>query len=108
MKIYDQLVTYLQQQPLARERKNKDRAVCNLLVKKHTGLKQALDAGLISKEVLVAFVQDYNSYDRQWRKVVAENEELRGSDYGDKEVLEQETMLGLGYQPGFSSLVKSV
>lgn len=99
MKIYDQLLNYLKEQPLARERKNKDRAIVNCLLKQHHGIRKAMEHGLVSKEGLVAFVQAHNSYDRQWRKVTAENEELRGSDYGEKEVLEQETILGIGYQP---------
>jgi hypothetical protein len=51
---------------------------------------------------------DAASYDRQWRKLLAENESLRGSDYGDKKVLEDEKMVELGYQPGIEQTNKLI
>ena len=39
------------------------------------------------------------SYDRNFRQVLQECPELRGSDYSDKQSLEEDKMLQLGYQP---------
>lgn len=49
-----------------------------------------------------------SSLDRQWRKILAENPKLRGSDYGDKKDLEEEKMLELGYQPGIERDIKHI
>lgn len=80
---------YLEVQPLARERKNKDRAIVNTLLPRFVMLQS------IDKDTLVRFVQDYNSTDRAWRKVLEERPELRGSDYDDKDCLEEETIESL-------------
>lgn len=85
------LLAYLQAQPKARERKNKDRAIVNLLIKDNPQL------ALVDKDTLIKAIRDYTSYDRQWRKILDEHEALRGSDYGDKEQLEQEAQIALGY-----------
>ncbi len=37
------------------------------------------------------------SLDRKWRKILEENPELRGQDYGEKEILEVEKQRELGY-----------
>lgn len=92
-----ELTEYLENQPLARERKNKDRAIVNLLLKRHEALRNAVEEKLISKELLITLVQEYNSMDRSWRKTLEERPDLRGSDYSDKAYLEQEAQSKLGY-----------
>ena len=83
--------------PKARERKMKDKAIVHMLVERY-----GFQEGVPVKE-LVNFVQDYATYDRAWRKILFENPGLRGTDYEDKERLEQERMIDLGYEPGYGS-----
>jgi hypothetical protein len=91
-----ELTEYLQSEPRARERTNKDRAIVNLLVAHNPTLKT------IDKNVLVDLVKDHNSMDRMWRKILEERPDLRGADYWDKEILEQKKILNLGYEVGYS------
>lgn len=100
--IYDELKNYLQKQPLARERVNKDRAIVNLLLERYPRLAD------IDKLILIDFVKDHNSYDRAWRLVTAENPELRGKDYKDKRILEERKKLELGYTPTYYQDVKQL
>lgn len=92
MTIKDQVKNYLEKQPLARERKNKDRALVNLLLQKYHG-----SINEIPKEVLVDIVRDYNSMDRAWRQTLEHNPSLRGKDYDEKESLMQAKQVELGY-----------
>lgn len=88
-RVYD----YLVDQPLFRERKNKDRGLVNLLVERYPTLKD------VPKEHVIAAVQDYASMDRAWRQILsrATNAHLRGKDYDDKDELEREKQRELGY-----------
>lgn len=96
MTIYDRIKSYLQAEPKARERANKNRAIGNIMIK---------DYGLvIDKAKMADMVDEILSADRAWRKVLEDNENLRGSDYSDKTILEQEKMLELGYQPGIKKV----
>lgn len=87
---------YLEDQPLFRERKNKDRGIVNLLINRY-GLHHAIEQGILSKERITAIVQDYASMDRAWRKTLEENATLRGTDYDDKDQLEVKAITALGY-----------
>lgn len=82
---------YLEVQPLARERKNKDRAIVNVLLARYPQFR-ALD-----KKDLVTFVQQHSSMDRSWRKILEERPELRGDDYREKNELEEDVKKQLGY-----------
>lgn len=95
--IKDTVKEYLEVEPKFRERKNKDRGIVNLLMKRYSALKNAIDSGLIGKETLTAIVQDYASMDRAWRQILEQNQELRGKDYADKKRLEDQKLLELGY-----------
>lgn len=90
---------YLEEQPLARERHNKDRAIVNVLVMdpKFVPLQLLIQKGELTKNELTKFVQDYNSTDRAWRKILEERPELRGKDYENKDELERVTQEELGY-----------
>ena len=61
---------------------------------------------------MARFGARYSSYDRIWRKVLRENKDLRGEDYGEedgtKEILEQEKMLEMGYSPNYQNDVKKL
>lgn len=91
---YDKIKRLLEEKVEARERKNKNRAIAFLLVNKYPQLKE------INRETLITIVKDVNGLDRAWRKVLEDNESLRGSDYDkndNKKILQQEVMLELGY-----------
>ncbi len=91
------LEKYLEAEPRARERKNKDRAIVNLLLKTYS-LEH------LTKEGLIELCHEFQTYDRAWRMILAEREELRGSDYENKTVLEQEKVVELGYEIGTRKL----
>ena len=86
----DLVKSYLEEEPLFRERKNKDRGIVHLLIDRY-GLN-------LTESRLIALVQDYASMDRMWRQILQQNPELRGSDFKDKEKLEQEKQAELGYK----------
>ena len=91
---------YLEQEPKFRERSAKDRGIVNLLVNRY-GLHYAIERGEITKDRIIALVQDYTSMDRAWRKTLQERPALRGTDYDDKDELESEKRAELGYpEPG--------
>ena len=95
--IKDLVKNYLKEEPQFRERKNKDRGLVNLLIDKYN-LHRAVDNDPISKELLIELFQDFSSMDRLWRQILAKHPELRGADYNDKEKLESEKQVDLGYQ----------
>ena len=85
---------YLETEPRFRERKNKTRGLVNLLIKRYPAIEG------IPKQILEDVCADFASMDRSWRQTLEHYPHLRGSDYGDKEVLEQEKQVELGYQIG--------
>lgn len=93
--IKGKVYNYLVRQPLFRERKFKNRGIANLLLQ----LSDPDENGMIhiGKKKLEDIVGDVGSYDRAWRQILEHHEELQGSDYDDKERLEQEKQLELGY-----------
>ena len=88
---------YLENQPLFRERKNKDRGIVNLLIERYKPLSDAIESGMMSKDEVTAIVRDYASMDRSWRQILEHTPELRGSDYDEKTKLESEKLEELGY-----------
>lgn len=78
--------------PHARERKNKDKLIAEIL------RVEAPELATIEKEVLIKCFKSYSTYDRAWRKVTRDNEELRGKDYNEKFHLEDEKLEELGYK----------
>lgn len=92
------LLTYLKQEPRARERKNKNRAIGNLLSKKYR-------FDFLPKQMVADMVGEVLSLDRKWRKILEENPNLRGEDYDEKVILEQEAQIKLGYEPDYKNNV---
>lgn len=88
---YDEVKILLENEPKGRERKYKNKAVAYLIRKKYQQMFQ------IDNDLVADILAEAYTLDRAWRQVVSENEHLRGSDYEDKEILEQEAMLELGY-----------
>jgi hypothetical protein len=98
---------YLTSTPLARERKNKDRAIGNLITNSH-GKRVTRMIGdkeiefcvfEVTKEKLAEIVGDVLTADRAWRKITSENVELRGSDYPEKREKVKRALEHLGYHP---------
>lgn len=85
---------YLVKEPRFRERKNKNRGIANLILDHWAPLTRLL---MVKNDRLADIVGQVGSYDRAWRQCLEHHPELRGSDYGDKDVLEQEKQLELGY-----------
>lgn len=54
------------------------------------------------------YVRRIKSAEREWRKVLQENPHLRGSDYGDKDRLEAEKQIELGYYQGGNTTHKRI
>lgn len=100
MNVKNSILTYLEDQPLFRERSHKDRGIVNMLMRRYPTLADSIDHGALTKETVTAIVQDYATMDRAWRQALEQNEGLRGKDYGEKERLEQEKMIALGYGDG--------
>ncbi len=99
---------YLEKQPLFRERKNKDHGIVNILMGRHYKLGEAIRTGQMTKGFVVELMQEYASMDRAWRQALEHDPNLRGKDYGEKEKLEQEHQIALGYRPGHDADVKKL
>lgn len=100
------VINYLEDEPLFRERKNKDKGIVNLLMNRYSAVRHAIQEGIIDKATFVAAVQDYASMDRAWRQALEYHPSLRGNDYDDKRKLEEERQLSLGYVPGHERNIK--
>lgn len=87
------LKQYLESEPRARQRSNKNRALGNLII---TQYNLQIDKGTMAD-----IVGEVLSLDRQWRKLLEENEHLRGTDYSQKTILEQQKQIELGYEGGY-------
>lgn len=98
---------YLEIEPKARERRNKDRALVNLLLKENYVVSDLISRNLITKERLIDFCHEFTNFDRCWRKVTEEREDLRGGDYDEKTVLEQRAQINLGYEPRYYQDIKA-
>ena len=83
------LLELLKKDTRTRERSNKNRTLA-YLIRKNYNIE--IDNGKMAD-----IVGEILTRDREWRKILKENPELRGSDYSDKDMLEQEKMLELGY-----------
>ena len=98
----NELLYLLRTEPKARERKNKDRACVYVLLKHFESLNN------VPKDVLIRFVQEYATLDRQWRKLLQDNVGLRGVDYETKKMLSQKKQIELGYEGGANVRLKNV
>lgn len=102
MTTYEKIKGYLEKSTKARERSNKNRFIAYLLDKKY-------NVGMgISTTTLESLIVDASSYDRAWRQVLQHEAHLRGKDYYDKVMLEQDKELELGYMPGHESDIKKL
>ena len=96
----EDVLEYLNKEPRFRERKSKWRGIADLLIKRYNLT--------IDRRILADIVADASSADRYWRDILKNDPSLRGSDYTDKDTLEQETMLHLNYSPGYEKDIKQL
>ncbi len=94
---YELVKSLLEEQPRGRERANKNKAIAYLIRKKYQQLFE------IDNNLVADIIAEASSLDRAWRQVLQENENLRGSDYTQKDALEEVRQLELGYEPGCKS-----
>src|SRR3990167_6494029 len=87
---------YLVQYPQLRERKNRANFIARLVQKKYPYELEKVSLSRIADILL-----DGQGYLRAWNHVTQFNEHLRGRDYDDKKMLEQEAQLDIGYTPGY-------
>lgn len=87
----NEVENYIINEPRFRERSAKWRGIADLLIKKYH-----LD---IDRRKLADIIADGSTADRCWRDALKNNPSWRGKDYGDKDVLEGEKLLELGYEP---------
>ena len=108
MNMKNAVIGYLKDEPKFRERKNKDRGIVNLLMRRYAPIRVAIETGVISKDLLTDIVKDHASMDCAWRQALEHDPSLRGSDYDEKDRLEQEAEIALVYTPGYSNDIKKL
>lgn len=86
-----ELIDYLKNEPRARERANKNRAIGNLCRDRYFPNSD------LNKDKMEDMVGRILLMDRQWRKILEENPELRGKDYSEGGKLALEKQKELGY-----------
>lgn len=87
----NEILTYLKEQPLFRERTNRYKGIANLLVRKYPGLKA------FNRETVIDILTDSATMNRWCNKLQKDKPELRGSDYDDKYTFEAQAKKLLGY-----------
>lgn len=95
----NELQCYLEEKPVARERRFKDRGIVFFLLRRLN--HEPLETQTLTTDELIDLVKDFNSADRYWRMLLAEYPHLRGTDYNDKHEYEQRKELSLGYEAGY-------
>lgn len=81
-----------------RERKDRGKYLATLSLRRY-GLEQVGSTSTcLTKDELAKVCVTYETYERAWRKVLEENEHLRGSDYEEKTEKEEKVKKELGYQ----------
>lgn len=96
----EDVLAYLESEVRFREREARMRGIADLLIAKYN-----ID---IDRRKLADIISDANTMDRCWRKILEERPDLRGTDYKEKDKLEQEYILNLGYTPGYDTDVKQL
>lgn len=102
MKLEDQVKQKLIEKPEYRERRKKVEFMARWLHHKYPYL-----LGDIQKlKTIEDMVDELISIETYWRKILRENPELRGSDYGTKDIVVQKKKIELGYTPHFYTDIK--
>ena len=100
MKYDKDLYNFIKTNKKARERLYNNRTVAHIMRLKHPTLNN------IELDSLEKYVKQILKLNRQWRKILAENEELRGLDYDEKKIAAQKYQIELGYEQGYYADVK--
>lgn len=93
----EEVINYLKTDPRFRERSKKWKGIANLLVKKYN---LEIDA-----KKLMDIIAEASSMDRIWRDTLLHDKTLRGTDYLEKDALEESKMLELGYEVNYATNV---
>ena len=100
MTIQEEMVYYLENNPKFRERKYRGHLLCNLALRA-TGLGNKYSRGeKLTIQEMCDFAVKFDSYRHAWTDVMKDVIFLRGKDYEDKEVLEQNKLIEMGYTSG--------
>jgi hypothetical protein len=89
--INDNLYNLVKGKPKARERKFNARTVAMVLQLEHPLMQQ------IPLDKLEQYIKESKTLSRQWRKLLEEKPEFRGTDYGQKAKVEEDYKNYLGY-----------
>ena len=100
MKFDKDLLNFIKSNKKARERLFKNRTIAYIMQQKYFPLKG------IPLDKLESYVKIIGNSDRQWRKILEENEDLRGKDYNYKKIAEQKYQIELGYEAGYYNDIK--
>lgn len=95
MKYDKDLYNFIKINKKARERFFKNRTIAFVMQQKYANLKD------IPLDRLQDYIKDILTLDRQFRKILEENPDLRGKDYEYKKIAEQEYQIKLGYEAGW-------
>lgn len=107
MTLYQEIEKKLEEHLSFRERRFRGKGLAILALRSLNLEEKWRDKRPLELQDLVDFAGKYDSYDRIWRMVLQEKPELRGKDYEpDKDIYEQEKILGLGYEVGFRNDIK--
>lgn len=91
--MYQTILEKLEADTNFRERRNRMLVIAEILIEKyHINTEPSR---------VKAIIEDANSYDRYWRKILAERKDLQGTDYLTKREVEEKKMLELGYESNF-------
>lgn len=96
-----EIIAILEVRVDCRERSNRGKFMGRALQKKYP---YELEKVPLSR--LVDILKDAISMDRRIRRIQELREDLRGTDYDEKERLEQEAQLDLEYAPGYEQDIK--
>lgn len=100
MTLKQQIKFYLEVEPRARERRNRYRTIWNIMEERY-------HRDSWNKDFFIEVGSEILSITRLINKVQEENSELQGEDYKDKNRLEQEVQVDLGYTPGYKQDLKN-
>jgi hypothetical protein len=98
------ILKYLKECPEFRLRRNKNKYIGAICLKKY-----GIELTPKLKDQLADLVTDIDNAGRYWRLHTSENPELQGSDYlKDKDLLEQQKQVELGYVPNHHTDLKKL
>jgi hypothetical protein len=97
------VTSWLQSYKDFRERRNKNKWLGALIMKRH-----GIELTPLMKSKMDDIVSDILSADRMWRDILDKNESLRGSDFSDGKRLSQEWQMQNGYDVGYHTDVRKL